>query len=105
VESAGLRDSVIPCEAQCRVANGHVDEIKGKVRLHLSFKLLTREGKAEASCEFQVLEGLREELILGIRDILGNFRELFLDMLRQTSKPDALLFLEWYLQGRCPRLH
>jgi hypothetical protein len=75
---------VIPCEAQCRVANGHVAEIKGKVRLHLSFK--TREDKAEASCEFQVLEGLREELILGIRDILGNFRELFLDMLRQTSK-------------------
>jgi hypothetical protein len=49
--------------------------------LHVSFG--TGDGtKSEGWCEFEILRGLKEKLILGIPDILTKFKELFVQMIQ-----------------------
>jgi hypothetical protein len=36
-------------------------------------------------CRFEILQGLREELILGVPDILSKFKAVFLEMMISAS--------------------
>jgi hypothetical protein len=79
VDGGGLRPQVKSSRTKCRIANGVV--LEGMIRLHISFE--TNEGvNTEGWCEFEILKGLREELILGIPDIVAKFKELFVQMVQ-----------------------
>ena len=68
-------------KAKCRVASGEIMTLAGKILLHITFE---GEGgfNSEGWCEFEILRGLKEELILGMPDIIAKFRSLFIEMLK-----------------------
>jgi hypothetical protein len=90
IQKAGLETAIEDFEGSCRVANGEIVKIQGVVQLSLYFDMEDgRRGPGQV-CRFQVLKGLREELILGIRDILLKFKTLFLEMISETTQLDHI---------------
>ncbi len=74
------------------LANGDVVAIQGKISLCLGFR--GSWGSVEAALEFSVLEGLREEVILGILDIMKSYHLFFLEMLRTPQGVDHIEKIE-----------
>lgn len=81
----GVEREIQALEEKCRIVNGDIVKVRGRIRLELSFG--TSEGQV---LDFYILAGLGEEVILGIDDILLRFRELFIGMLRGED-PEGML--------------
>lgn len=80
IEDHNLHSFTIPCRQRCRVANGELIKINGKIRLEVRFNLNDGRGIA-AELFFYILHGLAEELIIGVPDIIEHFCPLFAEML------------------------
>jgi hypothetical protein len=79
ISKMGLNGLVVHSHGSCRIANGEEVPLMGSVLLKVSFSL--DDGSVcEDFCKFEILRGLREELILGVPDILSKFKLVFLEM-------------------------
>jgi hypothetical protein len=84
ISKMGLNGLVVHSHGSCRIANGEEVPLMGSVLLKVSFSL--DDGSVcEEFCKFEILRGLREELILGVPDILSKFKLVFLEIVMNAS--------------------
>jgi hypothetical protein len=84
VSKMELSDLVMKSSGSCRITHGEEVPLIGSVMLRIRFGL--EDGTScEDMCRFEILQGLREELILGVPDILSKFKAVFLEMMILAS--------------------
>ena len=79
VTKHGLESNLLKVNKKVKVANGTRVDILAKIMLQVSFQ--TESGIKTASLEFNVMEGLSMDLIIGLPSICNHFREVLAEMM------------------------
>ena len=84
INSNNLQRHLLPANRSVKVANGETCTINHRITLEISFK--HRDGSpTTAMLDFLVLEGLNMDLVVGLPTICGCFKELFIEMIEEST--------------------
>jgi hypothetical protein len=79
VDKHSLSDRLIPVNKKIKVANGSKVEIRERIMLRVNFE--SNSGQRSAVLEFDVINGMSLDLIIGLPSICNHFKELLAEMM------------------------